>query len=191
MFRFRKNTKSDGVCHTFFYLELAWRKQYVGIFQMQYQGVTFYFLDNEFYFSGNRPYGEIYQDIEKFAFFSKAALSALPVIGFRPDIIHCHDWQTGLIPVYLDNFRYLGEYYRGIKTVMTIHNLKFQGVWDTKAVQKITGLPDYYFAPDKMEAYKDANLLKGGIVYADKVTTVSRSYARRDQTSSMVRDWKA
>ena len=86
---------------THFYLELAWRKQYVGIFQMQYQGVTFYFLDNEFYFSGNRPYGEIYQDIEKFAFFSKAALSALPVIGFRPDIIHCHDWQTGLIPVYL------------------------------------------------------------------------------------------
>ena len=69
-------------------------------------------------------------DIEKFAFFSKAALSILPVIGFRPDLIHCHDWQAGLVPVYLDNFRYGGEYYRGIRTVMTIHNLKFQGVWD-------------------------------------------------------------
>ena len=104
------------------------------------------------------------------------------MIGFRPDLIHCHDWQTGLIPVYLDNFRYLGEYYRGIKTVMTIHNLKFQGVWDTKTVRGITGLPEYYFVPDKMEAYKDANLLKGGIVYADKVTTVSRSYADEIKT---------
>ena len=106
----------------------------------------------------------------------------LRVIGFRPDLIHCHDWQTGLIPVYLDNFRYLGEYYRGIKTVMTIHNLKFQGVWDTKTVRGITGLPEYYFVPDKMEAYKDANLLKGGIVYADKVTTVSQSYAEEIKT---------
>ena len=68
-------------------------------------------------------------------FFCKAVLSILPVIGFRPDLIHCHDWQTGLIPVYPDNFRFFGEYYRGIKTVMTIHNLKFQGVWDTKTVQ--------------------------------------------------------
>ena len=81
---------------THFYLELAWRKQYVGVFEMELNGVKFYFLDNEFYFSGSKPYGEIYQDIEKFAFFDKAALSTLPVIDFRPDIIHCHDWQTGL-----------------------------------------------------------------------------------------------
>ena len=104
------------------------------------------------------------------------------MIDFRPDIIHCHDWQTGLIPVYLDNFRYGGEFYRGIKTVMTIHNLKFQGVWGTDKVKEITGLPDYYFVPDKMEAYKDANLLKGGIVYADCVTTVSSSYAEEIKT---------
>ena len=109
-------------------------------------------------------------------------MSSLPSLDFHPDVIHCHDWQTGLIPVYLDNFRYLGEYYRGIKTVMTIHNLKFQGVWDTKSVREITGLPEYYFVPDKMEAYKDANLLKGGIVYADKVTTVSNSYAEEIKT---------
>ena len=124
----------------------------------------------------------LFEDIEKFAFFSKAALSAIPTLGFRPDIIHCHDWQTGLVPIYLDNFRYGNEFYRGIKTVMTIHNLKFQGTWDPKRVRDITGLPQYYFAPDKLEAYKDANYLKGGIVYADRVTTVSNSYAEEIKT---------
>ncbi len=166
-----------------FYMNLAGEDRYVGILKCEYEGVKFYFIDNEYYFSGFAPYdGDPKWNIEKFAFFSKAALSILPVIGFRPDLIHCHDWQTGLIPIYLDNFRYAGEYYRGIKSVMTIHNLKFQGVWDTKTVQRITGLPDYYFVPDKLEAYKDANLLKGGIVYADKVTTVSRTYAEEIKT---------
>lgn len=168
---------------THFYLELAWRSQYAGVLEMELDGVTFYFIDNEYYFGGGAPYGNIHEDIEKFAFFSRAVLSALPLIDFRPDIIHCHDWQTGLIPIYLDNFRYGGEFYRGIKTIMTIHNLKFQGVWDKKTVQDITGLPDYYFAPDKMEAYKDANYLKGGIVYADKVTTVSNTYAEEIKTT--------
>jgi len=92
--------------------------------------------------------------------FQKAALSALPLLDFRPDIIHCHDWQTGLVPIYLDNFRYNNEFFRGIKTVITIHNLKFQGVWDKKTVMDITGLPAYYFSPDKLEAYDDANYLK-------------------------------
>ena len=165
-----------------FYMDIAEENQYVGIMKLVLDGVTFYFIDNEYYFGGMVPYGETYQDIGKFAFFSKAALSILPVIDFRPDLIHCHDWQTGLVPVYLDNFRYGGEFYRNIKTVMTIHNLKFQGKWDTKEVQRITGLPDYYFVPDKMEAYKDANLLKGGIVFSDKVTTVSQSYAEEIKT---------
>lgn len=167
---------------THFYLDLSWRKQYVGILEMELDGITFYFIDNEYYFAGPTPYGNIYEDVEKFAFFSRAALSALPLIDFRPDIIHCHDWQTGLIPVYLDNFRFGGEFYQGIKTVMTIHNLKFQGIWDKKTIQDITGLPDYYFTADKLEAYKDANYLKGGIVYADRVTTVSRSYAEEIKT---------
>lgn len=167
---------------THFYLDLLWRKQYVGILEMELDGITFYFIDNEYYFAGPTPYGNIYEDVEKFAFFSRAALSALPLIDFRPDIIHCHDWQTGLIPVYLDNFRFGGEFYQGIKTVMTIHNLKFQGIWDKKTIQDITGLPDYYFTADKLEAYKDANYLKGGIVYADRVTTVSRSYAEEIKT---------
>jgi starch synthase len=167
---------------THFYMELAWRNQYVGIMELKLQGVTFYFLDNEFYFSGSTPYSNIHEDIEKFAFFSKAVLSALPLIEFRPDIIHCHDWQTGLIPVYLHDTFSKGEFYQGIKTIMTIHNLKFQGVWDIKTVQDITGLSEYYFTSDKLEAYGDANYLKGGIVYSDLVTTVSDSYAFEIQT---------
>lgn len=167
---------------THFYMDLAWRNQYVGIMELKLQGVTFYFLDNEFYFSGSTPYGNIHEDIEKFAFFSKAVLSALPLIEFRPDIIHCHDWQTGLIPVYLHDTFSKGEFYQGIKTIMTIHNLKFQGVWDIKTVQDITGLSEYYFTSDKLEAYGDANYLKGGIVYSDLVTTVSDSYAYEIQT---------
>jgi len=162
---------------THFYMELNWRSQYVGVLETVVDGITFYFIDNEFYFAGTKPYGNIYEDIEKFAFFSRACLSALPVIDFRPDIIHCHDWQTGLVPVYLHDSFQGGEFFRGIKTIMTIHNLKFQGIWDKKTVKNITGLGDYYFAPDKLEAYGDANYLKGGIVYADYVTTVSESYA--------------
>ncbi|MCD7834981.1 MAG: glycogen synthase GlgA [Lachnospiraceae bacterium] len=162
---------------THFYMNLSWRSQYVGILHMELDGIHFYFIDNEYYFSGAKPYGNIYQDIEKFAFFSKAALSALPSIGFRPDVIHCHDWQTGLIPVMLKDRFQDGDFYRGIKSVITIHNLKFQGVWDVRTVRDITGLSADYFTPDKLEAYGDANYLKGGIVYADAITTVSDTYA--------------
>ena len=154
-------------------MNLSWRKQYVGIFETTYDGITYYLVDNEFYFAGNAPYNNIYEDVEKFAFFSKAVLEALPYLDFCPDIIHCHDWQTGLVPVYLHDSFQENEFFRGIKTVMTIHNLKFQGVWDVKTVKDITGLSDYYFAPDKLEAYKDANFLKGGMVFADAITTVS------------------
>ena len=163
--------------------KLSWRNQYCGIFKYEENGVKYYFIDNEYYFNGFKPYCDnALFEIEKFAFFSKAALSILPVIGFKPDLIHCHDWQTGLIPVYLHERFAGGEFYRGIKTVMTIHNLKFQGKWSIKEVQSITGLPDYYFAPDKLEAYKDANLLKGGLVYADAITTVSPTYAEEIKT---------
>lgn len=168
---------------THFYMDLAWRQQYVGVLEMVYNGVTFYFIDNEFYFTGAKPYGEIYQDIEKFAFFSKAVLSALPLIDFRPDIIHCHDWQTGLVPVYIKDTFMENPFYHGIKTIMTIHNLKFQGIWDMKTVKDITGLNAYYFAPDKLEAYGDANYLKGGIVYSDMITTVSKTYAEEIKTA--------
>lgn len=168
---------------THFYMDLTWRTQYVGVLEAEEDGITFYFIDNEFYFSGEKPYGNMYEDIEKFAFFSKAALSALPVLNFKPDIIHCHDWQTGLIPVFLKERFHQGEFFQGIKSIMTIHNLKFQGTWDIKRIKDITGLPSHYFTPDKLEAYGDANYLKGGIVYADFVTTVSETYAEEIKTS--------
>ena len=172
-----ENFKNQLQYVTHFYMDLAWRSQYVGILEMEYAGIHYYFIDNEYYFSGDKPYGYIHEDVEKFAFFSRAALSILPVVGYQPDIIHCHDWQTGLVPVYLKDSFASGEFYQGIKTIMTIHNLKFQGIWDAKTVKDMVGLADYYFTPDKLLHYKDANFLKGGIVYADYVTTVSDTYA--------------
>ncbi len=169
---------------THFYMDFHWKEEYVGVLEATVDGVTYYFIDNESYFSGFKPYGDnVLFEIEKYAFFSKAVLSALPLIGFKPDIIHCHDWQTGLIPVYVKE-RFRGdEFFWNIKTIMTIHNLKFQGKWSIKEVKEITGLADYYFSADKLEAYKDANLLKGGIVFADAVTTVSDTYAEEIKTN--------
>lgn len=169
---------------THFYMDYNWQSIYVGIMTAQVDGITYYFIDNESYFSGMKPYTDDPRyEIERFGFFSKAVLSALPLIDFRPDLIHCHDWQTGLLPVYLKE-RFQGDpFFHGIKSVITIHNLKFQGKWDTKTVMDITGLPESFFTPDKLEAYKDANLLKGGIVYADAVTTVSDTYAEEIKTA--------
>ena len=174
--------KMEYVTH--FYMDFHWKNEYVGVLKAEVDGVKYYFIDDEMYFSGPTVYGnDALFEIERYAYFCKAALSILPVIDFRPDLIHCHDWQTGLIPVYLKERFAGGEFYRGIKTVMTIHNLKFQGKWSVKDVMDITGLPGYYFTSDKLEAYKDANLLKGGLVYADAITTVSATYAQEIRTS--------
>ena len=167
---------------THFYMPYLGEERYVGIFQAEENGVTYYFLDNEYYFAGWSPYGDWLWDLQKFCFFQRAALNALPVIGFQPQLIHCHDWQTGLVPVLLKDAYAGGEFYRNIRTVFTIHNLKFQGVWDVKTVRALSELSDYYFTPDKLEAYKNGNLLKGGVVYADAVTTVSRTYAEEIKT---------
>ena len=109
-------------------------------------------------------------------------MSMLPLIGFRPDIIHCHDWQAGLIPVYLKNEFQADSFFWGIRSIMTIHNLKFQGIWDVKTMQGLTGFSSDLFVPDKLEFNKDANMLKGGLVYADYITTVSDTYAQEIQT---------
>lgn len=161
---------------------LAWRNKYCGIFELQHERIFFYFIDNEFYFGGNQLYSYIHEDIEKFAFFSKAVLSALPHIGFSPDIIHCNDWQTSLIPVMLKTLFSNNGFYSSIKTILTIHNLKFQGIWGLKETQDATGLPEECFSPDKLEFYGDANLLKGGIIYSDHITTVSETYMHEIQT---------
>ena len=167
---------------THFHMDIGWKQQYVGVMYMEYEGVPVYFIDNEYYFNGYNIYGDVKWDIEKFCYFCKAALSILPGIGFRPDIIHCHDWQAGLVPVYLKTLFADNPFYQGIKSVMTIHNLQFQGRWDIKTVQEYSGLPSDLFTPDKLEWHKDASMLKGGLVYADKITTVSNTYAHEIQT---------
>lgn len=155
--------------------------KYVGVESYVYEGITFYFVDNLEYFDCYYPYSDTRWDLEKFMFFCKAALSMLPAIDFRPELIHCHDWQSGLVPVYLKTMFQSNPFYHGIKSIMTIHNLKFQGVWDIKVFAGISGLSYDLFTPDKLEFNKDANMLKGGICYADYITTVSRTYAEEIQ----------
>lgn len=141
------------------------------------------FIDNQEFFTGFSPYtSDTKFEIEKYTFFDKAVLSMLPLIDFKPDIIHCHDWQTGFLPVYLKNEFAANPFFWGIKTIITIHNLKFQGIWDKEWVQGVSGLTDNLFTPDKLEFKKDANMLKGGLVYADYITTVSDTYANEIQT---------
>lgn len=159
------------------YVQLGWRKQYAGVFCAEYDGILYYFIDNEFYFSGKNPYHYMHEDIEKFAFFSKAALEAMKLIDFQADILHCHDWQTGLVPVYLKHEYQKDDFYAHMKTIFTIHNLKFQGRWHINSVMDAAGLPKKLFTPDKLESYGEANYIKGGIVFSDYVTTVSATYA--------------
>ena len=156
--------------------------KYVGVLKYELDGITYYFIDNQEYFDCFLPYGDIRYDIEKFTFFDKAVLSMLPQIGFQPDLIHCHDWQAGLIPVFLKTEFQGDMFFWGMKTIMTIHNLKFQGIWDVKTMMGLTGFPKELFTPDKLEFQKDANMLKGGLVYADYITTVSDTYAQEIQT---------
>ncbi len=165
---------------THFYMDYGLREKgvHVGIMEYEYNGIKFYFVDNEFYFKCDSPYSsDLKWDIERFTFFCKAVLAIMPVIGFRPDIIHCHDWQASLIPVFLHSAFATNPFYSSTKSIMTIHNLKFQGVWNIDTFKYNTALPGYMFTPDKLEFKKDANMLKGGLVYADYITTVSETYA--------------
>ena len=178
----KESFRNDMKYLNHFYMDYLGQSRYVGILEYVYEGITFYFIDNESYFCGSKPYGDWYCDLEKFAFFSRAALSSLPVIGFQPDVVHCHDWQTGMIPVFLKSTFATHSFYWGTKSIMTIHNLKFQGVWDIRHFVYNTNLPDYMFTPDKLEFKSDANMLKGGLVYADYITTVSETYAEEIKT---------
>lgn len=180
----REEYRSQFTYVTHFYMSAGndIADKYVGVLKYVLDGITYYLIDNREYFDCETPYGDIRYDIEKFCFFDKAVLSILKQIDFRPDLIHCHDWETGLIPVYLKNEFQADSFYWGIKSVMTIHNLKFQGVWDVRTMRGLTGLAENLFTPDKLEFRRDANMLKGGLVYADYITTVSDSYAQEIQT---------
>lgn len=154
---------------------LGWRQQYAGYFECVYNGVTYYFVDNEYYFKRYNIYGH-YDDGERFAFFSRAILDVIPLIGFEPDVIHCNDWQTGLVPVMLDAFYRLMPGYGNIKTVLTIHNIEFQGNMDKCCIQDVFGIPAGF--SEAVEYNNCANMLKGGIERANRVTTVSATYAQ-------------
>jgi len=164
-----------------FDVPVAWRKQYCGLDEMIYQGIPYYFIDNRYYFKRSQVYGE-YDDAERFAFFSRAALESLIHIpGFKPDILHCHDWHTALIPLMLKEFYNREPLYYPIKTVFTIHNLKYQGIFSKEVLGDILGLGMEFFKENGLEFHGAINFMKGGLLYADQITTVSPSYAEEIQ----------
>ena len=160
---------------------VGWRRQFCGIEKIDYQGITVYFLDNEYYFKRHGSYG-FGDDGERFAFFSRAVLEAIPFLEVRPNIIHCHDWQTGLIPVQLKANYENNLDYHGIKTVFTIHNLRYQGVYPKSVLSDLLDLSEEYDHINALEFYGNVSYLKGGLAFADCLTTVSTTYASEIQT---------
>ena len=160
-----------------FYVNLGWRRQYCGIETLEYEGVTYIFIDNEAYFGFEGVYRTGDYEGERFAFFARAVLEALAHTGFMPDVLHCNDWQTGMIPVLLSTQYKQVPGYERIKTVFTVHNLAYQGVFPWEQISELLGLEEGCFTPDSLEFYGGASFMKGGLKYADLVTTVSQTYA--------------
>ena len=159
------------------------RSFYVGIMEYVWDGVVYDFIDNQELFAGGNPYTSLIEDIPKFCYFGKAALAALNYLNWVPDVIHCHDWQAGLVPIYLREM-FNETPLASAKTILTIHNLRFQGIYNIETLKYWTNLPDYVFNKDAMvENWLDANMLKGGITYANMITTVSNTYAGEIQTA--------
>ncbi len=154
---------------------VAWRRQYCGIFEAKYNGVIYYFLDNQYYFKRQGIYGH-YDDAERFAFFSRAVLEMIPYIDFKPDVINCNDWQTALVPVYYSLFYGEKEGFQNIKTAFTIHNIQYQGKFGEEILEDVLGVPNKYAS--LLHNDDCINLMKGAIECANAVTTVSPSYAK-------------
>ena len=167
----------------FFYINLGWRRQYVGIEKLVYDGITFYFVDNKQYFQRNYIYGLGGDEGERYTYFCRAVLEALPQIDFIPDVLHCHDWQTGLIPMLLNaQYKHL-EPYSKIKTVFTIHNLQYQGIFSISEIEELVSLGDWAYTSDNLEFFGMCSMIKGGLVASDRITTVSPTYAQEIQTA--------
>lgn len=158
-------------------VKIGWRNQYCGIEQADWKGITWYFIDNEYYFGREKVYGYGDEEAERYAFFDRAVLEALPHLGFKPDILHCHDWQTGMVPVFLKAQYAEYEYYHELYTVFSIHNLQYQGNFPPSILNDLLDLPADYDTPDRLEFNGAISFLKGGLVYADWLTTVSKTYA--------------
>ena len=158
------------------------RTFYVGIMEYVWDGVVYDFIDNDDFFTSGDPYLNLVDDIPKYCYFSKAALAALNYMDWIPDVIHCHDWQASLVPVYLRE-QFANTPIGGAKTILTIHNLRFQGVYNIPTLRYWTNLPEHLFNIDVfMTGYVDANMMKGGLAYADLITTVSETYAEEIKT---------
>lgn len=168
-----------------FSVKVGWRNQYCGIETMELEGVTFYFIDNEFYFKRSDQ-SSIYghgDDPERFAFFSNAVLSSMEKLNFYPDVMSLNDWHTGMIPLLLkEDYSHLNKY-KNIKTVYTIHNLQYQGIFDKEILGNVFNISYDYFNNGDIEFYGKVNFMKAGIVFADKVTTVSKTYVEEVQTA--------
>ena len=155
---------------------------YVGIMEYVWDGVVYDFIDNDEFFGVGNPYTDLIKDIPRYCYFAKAALAALNYMNWVPDIIHCHDWQAALVPVYLRTL-FENTKLTTAKTILTIHNLRFQGIYNIPTIRYWSGLPDYVFNKDALKVgYRDANMLKGGLTYANMITTVSHTYAGEIQT---------
>lgn len=159
----------------YFYVDLVWRHQYVGVFSLEADGVKTFFLDNEYYFHRNSLYGQG-DDGERFVFFQRALVQMLKVLDLRVDIVHANDWHTGLVPLYIKDYARGDEFYSGIKTVFTIHNLKYQGLFPP-SILELAGISEEYYHNEGLKYYDKVNFMKAGIVYCDRLTTVSESYA--------------
>ena len=158
------------------------RSFYVGVMEYVWDGVVYDFIDNEEFFGWGDPYTDLVRDIPKFCFFAKTALAALNYLDWVPNIIHCHDWQAALVPVYLGTM-FSNTKLASAKTILTIHNLKFQGIYNIPTIRYWSGLPDYVFNKDVLKTgYEDANMFKGGLAYTNLITTVSQTYAYEIQT---------
>ena len=166
-----------------FDVQLGWRRQYCGVQMLKKDGVIYYFLDNKYYFGRPYIYGLGGDEYERYGFFCRACLNALPLLDFSPDILHAHDWQSGMIPALLKiQYAHL-PFYAHIRTMFTIHNLQYQGIFGIKDVQDVLGLGDGLWSSDKLECFGCANFMKAGLVYADAITTVSPSYAEEITTA--------
>ncbi|UQD53110.1 glycogen synthase GlgA [Bacillus methanolicus] len=164
-----------------FRVQVGWRNQYCGIEQLTLDGVTFYFVDNEYYFNRDRLYG-FFDDGERFAYFNRAVLESLVHIDFEPDILHCHDWHTGMVPfLHRVDYRHRKRYVP-IKTVFTIHNLQFQGIFPKEILGDLLNLSEKFFNSEQLEFYGNVNFMKGALVASDKITTVSPTYMQEIQT---------
>jgi starch synthase len=157
-------------------VQVSWRTLYCGVFELEHEGVKFYFIDNQQYFNRDDAYGYD-DDLDRFAFFSKAALEILPKIKYKPDIIHAHDWHASLVPFFLKVFYSQDPFYSKIKTVFTIHNLHYQGVFGKEKLGDVIGVGEDYFHADALEYHGDINCMKAGIMFSDQITTVSETYS--------------